>query len=94
METLRYDIYTFMWTYQIQISLLFLQRYMRTLIAPAFSRVGFEEKDNDEHLDAFQRSQLVRWACSLKLAECTEEAKTSYQKWMDQLDPDQDGANP
>ena len=67
---------------------------MRTLITPAFARVGFEEKEDDEHLDAFQRSQLVRWACNLNMEECTEEAVTSYRKWMDQLNPDREGANP
>ena len=67
---------------------------MRTLIAPAFARVGFQEDDEEAHLDSFQRSQIVGWACKLKLDECTEEAKTSYKKWMDQLDPDQEGANP
>lgn len=67
---------------------------MTNMVEPLFNRVGFEAKADDEHLDVFLRQFAVGWACKLDIVECTDKVKAKYQKWMDQLTPDAEGANP
>ena len=67
---------------------------MRKLIEPMFKRVGYEARPNDAHLDSFLRAQIVGWACDLDMAECTEKVVDDFKAWMDQSNPDREGANP
>ena len=67
---------------------------MRTLISPIFNRVGFESRGSDTHLDLFLRTEVIAWACSLEIPECVEKATSSFERWMAQVNPDSEGANP
>lgn len=64
------------------------------MIRPLFRNLGYDESNKDQHLDIFLRSSAVAWACQLKIEECTEKVRDDYRKWMDQLNPDIEEANP
>jgi len=71
------------------------KKYMKKLIRPLYNRVGFEENENDAHLDIYLRGLAVSWACNVVgLQECKEKAVSQYADWMARPDPDQDGQNP
>ena len=72
----------------------FFQKYMQRLLAPIFSRVGFEGSSDEAHLDSFLRSLVVSWACSMRMSECTDQARDNFKMWMDSLNPDREDANP
>ena len=67
---------------------------MRTLIDPLYKRVGYEERQDDKHLDIYLRTLAVAWACSLDHAECKEKTGTEYSVWMDKLESDKEEQNP
>ena len=67
---------------------------MTDLIRPLYTRIGFEEKRDDKHLDIFLRRVAVNWACRLSMSECTDKVRDQYKEWMDQLSPDSIEGNP
>eukprot|EP00095_Tigriopus_kingsejongensis_P012300 maker-scaffold692_size110616-snap-gene-0.19 protein:Tk12300 transcript:maker-scaffold692_size110616-snap-gene-0.19-mRNA-1 annotation:"aminopeptidase n" len=70
------------------------QRYMKTLIHPLYNRLGFDPKPSDSHLDVYLRSNVVSWACSIGIQECKSKTQVEFRRWMDQIKPDDEGANP
>ena len=68
---------------------------MRDLITPIYNRVGFDEREDDEHLDVLMRSMVVSWACNVvKMSECSNKALGQWKTWMQKEDPDAVGQNP
>merc|ERR550517_1096487 len=71
------------------------KKYIEDLIRPIYSKVGFEEKPDDEHLDVMTRSLVVSWACNVVgMKECTDQAVGQWKGWMEKDDPDAEGQNP
>ena len=72
-----------------------LQKYMEDLIRPIYTKVGFEEKPDDKHLDVLMRSLVVSWACNVVgMDECSDKAVAQWKEWMDKDAPDAEGSNP
>ena len=67
---------------------------MKKLVHQLYNRIGFEPKATDSHLDTLLRSNVVSWACSLGIKECSENVKNNYRRWMDETEPDSEGSNP
>ena len=53
---------------------------------PAFEYFGFDQKGNDSSLDILTRNLIISWACRLGVPECTNNATTLYQAWMNDTD--------
>jgi len=71
------------------------KKYLRDLITPIYNKVGFEEKEDDEHLDVLMRSMVVSWACNVvQMSECSDKALAQWKTWMQKEDPDAVGQNP
>ncbi len=66
---------------------------MRTVITPTLERLGTGKKDNLSQLDTQLRTKVVGWACELGMKECTEQAIKSWEGWMEQEEPDEEGAS-
>ena len=63
--------------------------------AGLYNKVGFEEKEDDEHLDVLMRSMVVSWACNVvQMSECSDKALAQWKTWMQKEDPDAVGQNP
>eukprot|EP00095_Tigriopus_kingsejongensis_P003865 maker-scaffold1168_size57759-snap-gene-0.7 protein:Tk03865 transcript:maker-scaffold1168_size57759-snap-gene-0.7-mRNA-1 annotation:"aminopeptidase n" len=69
------------------------QRYMKTLVLSLFNRLGFESKPSDSPLDVYLRSYVVNWACSTGIQKCKSKTQVEFKRWMDQINPDEQGAN-
>ncbi len=67
---------------------------MRGIIEPAFARLGFSAPEDSAQLDIFFRAKVIHWACALKIKGCTDEAAKKWRDWMNEPDPDKEGANP
>ncbi len=39
-------------------------------------------------------SRIVGWACKLGIKGCTDKAEGKWREWMEEKDPDREGANP
>merc|ERR1719153_1277968 len=69
------------------------KRFMLKRIEPIFTKLGFNAREDDTHLDILLRKQVVRWACSMGNKQCLEEAKENFNDWMKLEEPDMEEAN-
>ncbi|XP_034837045.1 aminopeptidase N-like isoform X1 [Maniola hyperantus] len=74
------------------------QKFMRRLITKAYERSGglFQKRIiNGEDLDSVKmQTTTSAWACSMKVADCEENAMEMYQRWMETDNPDENNPIP
>lgn len=59
---------------------------MTSLITPYYNFVGFQETQADAHLIKYSRIDAMSWACRLGVADCVQNAQSSYAAVMAQPD--------
>eukprot|EP00092_Neocalanus_flemingeri_P064412 GFUD01078167.1.p1 GENE.GFUD01078167.1~~GFUD01078167.1.p1 ORF type:complete len:930 (-),score=265.24 GFUD01078167.1:347-3136(-) len=70
------------------------KRYMLKLIDPIYTKLGFNARPEDTHLDIKLRKKAVSWACSLGNKDCLNKAKENFGVWMGMVEPDSEKGNP
>ena len=70
------------------------KRYMLNLVEPLYSKLGFNPRAEDSHLDIKLRAQVVSWACSMGHTDCLYTAGQNFNDWMGMVQPDAERANP
>jgi len=70
------------------------KRYMLKLIDPIYTKLGFNPKPEDTHLDILLRKKVASWACSMGNEDCQAKAKDNFAIWMGKIMPDDEDANP
>ena len=70
------------------------RKYMRYLVDPLYTRVGFELRPDDQSLDVFLRRLALGWSCGMGNEECLEKVKGEFKIWRDKINPDDEEANP
>jgi len=70
------------------------KKYMLKIIDPIFTKLGFNARPEDTHLDIMLRKKAVSWACSMGNKECLDKARENFGYWMGMVEPDVAEANP
>lgn len=55
---------------------------MRYILRPIYIEMGFDEKQNETHVELMHRSRIVRHACFFSDDWCTQRAQLLYREWM------------
>lgn len=55
---------------------------MKHILKPAYNLIGFDEKDDESHVQLTQRAQIVKFACDFGYDRCTNSAQLLYREWM------------
>ncbi|XP_070560484.1 aminopeptidase N-like [Ptychodera flava] len=63
-----------------------LQSYIRSLVDPKYTELGWDFSDEDTQLEYHLRLDIIKLACELNNNNCVREAQDLYSKWME--DPD------
>ncbi|XP_045623498.1 aminopeptidase N [Procambarus clarkii] len=56
--------------------------YMLSILEPVYESLGFEDGPEDDLQTLLLRSEVVRWACRLRLADCIDNSVRLFNKWM------------
>lgn len=67
------------------------QEYMLRLVGPLYTRLGFNPRPSDTHMDIKLREKAVGWSCKLGHPNCLAKAREGFAAW--QL-AGADGVNP
>jgi REP element-mobilizing transposase RayT len=54
------------------------------LLGEVYSKLQFEDRPLDSHLDLLNRAKILSWACRMDHAHCIWNAKSKYRQWMQQ----------
>lgn len=60
---------------------------MRSLVVPAYIRLGTEFLPEDSPLTKMLRISMTTQACSQEYRPCIRQAQLLFDKWMDSPDP-------
>lgn len=60
------------------------KKYILSLVEDRYKTIKFQEANTDNHLDHFQRANIVSWACSMGHADCIQQSKQLFSEWMQQ----------
>lgn len=63
-----------------------LRKYVLNLMSTLYKRTGFEDQEQDEHLDKLNREMILQWACKLHETECTKKSKELFAAWRTDVD--------
>lgn len=55
---------------------------MRYIVKPIYTEIGFDEKQNESHVDLMHRQRIVHTACFFGHDWCTNRAQEIYREWM------------
>lgn len=55
---------------------------MKHILKPAYNVIGFDEKDDESHIQLLQRAQIVKFACDFGYDRCTNSAQLLFREWM------------
>lgn len=55
---------------------------MKQIVRPAYDSIGFDEQDNESHIELMQRSRIVTHACNYGYDRCTNRAQILFREWM------------
>lgn len=58
-----------------------LNGYFLDLLSEMYDKVGFDDRDDDEHLDKLNREMILQWACKLNKAECIQKSVDLFAAW-------------
>jgi len=70
------------------------KKYMLRLVDPIYSKLGYESRQDDTHLDILLRKKAVSWACSMGSEDCQQKAQEKFASWMGMVEPDAERQNP
>ncbi|XP_050580172.1 putative aminopeptidase-2 isoform X1 [Bombus affinis] len=56
-------------------------RYLSSLLTPVYNKLGFEDKENDDHVTLLFRSHIRKWACQVNIANCKSRALSYFNSW-------------
>lgn len=62
---------------------------MRTLLSDRFDELGIDPKRNESIMDAMNRKQIVKWACTTGHRQCTRKSLAQFKKWVEEKKPDE-----
>jgi hypothetical protein len=60
---------------------------MRELIQKEYTRLGYEERENDPLLTKLHRMNVANLACATDLKECVDSAKSLFSSWLNSPAP-------
>ncbi|XP_055677770.1 aminopeptidase N isoform X2 [Lutzomyia longipalpis] len=55
---------------------------MRHIVLPAFQHLGFDEKDDETHVQLLHRARVVQLACTFGYDRCTNRAQFLFREWI------------
>ncbi|GAB0092441.1 Aminopeptidase [Sergentomyia squamirostris] len=55
---------------------------MRHIVLPAFQHLGFDEKDDESHVQLLHRARIVKLACNFDYDRCTNRAQFLFREWI------------
>lgn len=55
---------------------------MRYVIKPIYNELGFDEKDNESHVQLMHRARVIQHACFYNYVYCTNRAQLLFRDWM------------
>lgn len=55
--------------------------YILDLLSEIYNKVGFDDRDDDEHLDKLNREIILQWACKLNKPECIKTSVDLFTAW-------------
>lgn len=70
------------------------KRYMLQLVDPIYTKLGFNAKPDDSHLDIKLRKKAIKWACNMGHKDCLNKATENFGVWMGMVEPDAELSNP
>ncbi|XP_076764228.1 putative aminopeptidase-2 [Xylocopa sonorina] len=56
-------------------------RYIKSLLTPLYSKLGFDENQNDDHVTKLFKSHIRKWACKFDIADCRSNALSYFNSW-------------
>lgn len=59
---------------------------MTSIVEPYYTAIGFQETQADPHLIKYSRIDAMNWACRLGVADCVQNALSTYATLMSQPD--------
>jgi aminopeptidase N len=58
-----------------------LNSYMLEFITQMYEKVGFDERNDEGHLDKLNREMFLQWACKLNIPECKTKSVNQFKAW-------------
>ncbi|CAL7935733.1 unnamed protein product [Xylocopa violacea] len=58
-------------------------RYIKSLLEPLYSKLGFDENENDDHVTKLFKSYVRKWACKFDIGDCKSKALFYFNSWND-----------
>lgn len=58
-----------------------LNQYVLKLLSKMYAKVGFNDRNDDEHLDKLNQEMILQWACKLNKAECIKKSVDLFAAW-------------
>jgi len=58
-----------------------LNKYVLSLLSKIYDKVGFNDRDDDTHLDKLNREIILQWACKLNKPECIKKSVDLFATW-------------
>jgi aminopeptidase N len=54
---------------------------LNMLLSNVYKNVGFDDRENNEHLDKLNQELILQWACKLNETECTKKSDELFTAW-------------
>ncbi|XP_011690580.1 PREDICTED: uncharacterized protein LOC105451677 [Wasmannia auropunctata] len=58
-----------------------LNEYVLDLLSEIYDNIGFDDRENDEHLDKLNREMILQWTCKLNKPECIKKSVDLFAAW-------------
>ncbi|XP_011870129.1 PREDICTED: uncharacterized protein LOC105563274 [Vollenhovia emeryi] len=71
-----------------------LNGYVLELLSTMYDEIGFDDHDDDEHLDKLNREIILQWACKLHKTECIKNSVDLFAAWRENFAPIPRNARP
>lgn len=59
-----------------------MQAFLRHVIKPIYLSLGFDEKEDETHVELMHRARVVQHACFYNYVYCTNRAQLLFRDWM------------
>lgn len=58
-----------------------LNTYILQLLSTIYDKIGFDDRDDDEHLDKLNQEMILQWACKLDKEDCIKKSVDLFATW-------------